>query len=69
MARPEPTSTRAIFHCPRCDREFVKETSDSHVEILNDVIKHVANQHPDYDPEWFDTHSMNHSNEVMKVST
>lgn len=58
-----------IFFCPRCDRPFAKDSKDTYLNLLNRVIKHVSYQHPDYDPEWHETHSMNHHDEEVKVST
>lgn len=35
------------WYCPRCDRVY---------DTLQKCIEHVAGQHPDHDPEWWDTH-------------
>ena len=37
-------------HCPRCDRGFDGTTEQKAFEA---VVKHVVNQHPDHDPEWY----------------
>lgn len=34
-------------YCPRCDRLYPN---------LAACIEHVDKQHPDHDPEWYDTH-------------
>lgn len=34
-------------YCPRCDRLYPN---------LEAAKTHVAKQHPDHDPEWWDTH-------------
>ncbi len=42
---PEPLEP--TFYCPRCDKPK---------KNLEECKKHVAEQHPDHDPEWWDTH-------------
>ena len=39
-------STKPMY-CPRCDK------LKPNLEVLKD---HVSKQHPDYDPEWWDTY-------------
>ena len=58
----------SVFHCPRCDKTFIASKGTVQRELLKRVIKHVAQQHPDYDPEWYDTHSKDHAEEEPKVS-
>lgn len=41
------TQTSTQMYCPRCDRLY---------ENLEKVKKHVAEQHPDHDPEWWETY-------------
>lgn len=60
--------------CPRCDREFRFDDpvmpNNKEATPLARAIHHVSHQHPDHDPEWYDTHSKNHLNEeTPKVST
>ena len=43
-----------IAYCPRCDRPF--NLTKKGLEALDQLKEHVANQHPDYDPEWYDTY-------------
>lgn len=38
--------------CPRCDRSYFSESSEE--DALEKAKKHVAEQHPDHDPEWYD---------------
>lgn len=40
-------------YCPRCDREYTSEVSRA--DAMEKVKKHVPEQHPDHDPEWWDT--------------
>lgn len=49
-AMPETT-----FHCPRCDRSYSSKDFKNLKQLEERVRKHVREQHPDYDPEWFDT--------------
>lgn len=70
MATQVPLDEKySIFHCPRCDKKFIAKKGYGQSELLERVIKHVSYQHPDYDPEWHETHSMNHHDEEVKVST
>lgn len=51
-----PTQTQTVvatMYCPRCDRPYSGKNSD---EALETVKKHVAEQHPDHDPDWADTY-------------
>lgn len=43
-----------VFFCPRCDRKYTSETSAQEVE--DQVKTHVAGQHPNHDPNWFETY-------------
>lgn len=46
--------TNNTMYCPRCDRPFNSGTSqDATLEL---VKVHVAGQHPDHDPLWFETY-------------
>jgi hypothetical protein len=47
-----PTSGNEMY-CPRCDRIYDGGSRSATLEI---VKKHVAEQHPDHDPEWWDTY-------------
>lgn len=57
----EPKRTTKMY-CPRCDRAYTAEGKDSYMNVLKRVISHVAEQHPDHDPEWYDTYP--HKDEV-----
>ena len=46
-------------YCPRCDRLFLAPTPKA---LDEKVKKHVAEAHPDYDPEWWDTYFNNEEN-------
>lgn len=48
------------FFCPVCDRPY--SSTVSREAVLETVKKHVAGQHPDYDPEWWDTYPTNAEN-------
>lgn len=43
----------AVMYCPRCDRQYTANTDN---EVLEKVKTHVSGQHPDHDPEWYDTY-------------
>lgn len=61
---PAPKTTKAaVIFCPRCDRRYEGKIGSSYRELLDKVIKHVAEQHPDHDPLWYETHSAEHPNE------
>lgn len=47
--------TKGGLYCPRCDREYPWDGTKYKFR-LEKLIKHVALQHPDHDPEWFDTY-------------
>lgn len=48
-----PDPPVAPMNCPVCDRTYDSGTTpESTLEI---VKNHVEEQHPDYDPEWWDT--------------
>ena len=51
-ANEHPRRTVFVEFCPRCDKPYSSDAAD---KALNDVIYHVARNHPDYDPEWFMT--------------
>lgn len=61
MPTPKPTKTGIIF-CPRCDRGYSGPVGSK--ELLDKVIKHVAEQHPDHDALWYETHSIDHPKEA-----
>ena len=46
----------STVYCPRCDKAFDRKTGWTYTELLNKVKSHVEHQHPDHDPEWFDTY-------------
>lgn len=48
----EVTST---LYCPRCDRKYDSKSGETYKRLMDRLIKHVSEQHPDHDPEWFDT--------------
>ena len=43
------------LYCPRCDRVFITQ-SEKRTDTIERLKKHVALQHPDHDPNWYDTH-------------
>ena len=49
-----PVEPSHEMYCPRCDKKFDSLVSDN--ATLELVKKHVAGQHPDHDPEWFETY-------------
>lgn len=49
------TVMKSTIFCPRCDRPYKGAIGESYRKLLDRVIKHVAEQHPDHDPEWYDT--------------
>lgn len=46
------------FYCPRCDRPF-PQGKKTLTELSGELLRHVSDAHPDYDPEWNDTHPHN----------
>lgn len=40
----------AVQFCPRCDRAYSHKNKDT---LLEKIKKHVAEQHPDHDPDWW----------------
>lgn len=44
-----------VMFCPRCDRPYVGEGTKE-TSALEKVKRHVAGQHPDHDPQWFETY-------------
>lgn len=53
-----PLVSNQMF-CPRCDRPYFGKTAD---EALENVKKHVAEQHPDHDPVWWETYPESFAN-------
>lgn len=47
--------TQGQLYCPRCDRVFITQ-NEKRIDTIERLKKHVALQHPDHDPEWFDTY-------------
>lgn len=48
--------SKTVIFCPRCDRKFKgKKDGELYGSIMDRLIQHVRIQHPDHDPEWFDT--------------
>lgn len=47
-----------VMYCPRCDRMYIGEGTPE-TRALAKVKKHVAGQHPDHDPLWFETYPEN----------
>jgi hypothetical protein len=47
------TSESPKMYCPRCDRLYYASTP---AKLEEKVKKHVMEQHPDHDPEWYDTY-------------
>lgn len=48
------------MYCPRCDHKYDSlKNREATLEIVKD---HVAKQHPDHDPEWWDTYPENFAN-------
>jgi hypothetical protein len=45
-----------VFFCPRCGR---KHEAPTRAQVEEDVKGHVADAHPDYDPDWWDTYPAN----------
>lgn len=52
---PEIPTRRSRLFCPRCDRTYTAKPGDSYWRFLERLKTHVREQHPDHDPEWFDT--------------
>lgn len=44
------------LYCPRCDRAYTTPKGEKRIDTIERLKKHVALQHPDHDPEWFDTY-------------
>lgn len=44
------------LYCPRCDRAYTTPKGAKRIDTIERLKKHVALQHPDHDPEWFDTY-------------
>lgn len=51
----EPKLSRVVY-CPRCQRPYTQKSSETHEDLMDRVIKHVSGQHPDHDPQWWDTY-------------
>lgn len=47
------------MYCPRCDRPYEGNSND---DVLEKVKLHVQGQHPDHDPEWFETYPTYYDN-------
>lgn len=47
-----PNETYSAW-CPRCDREYQEDTW---TKAFDKVKEHVKGQHPDHDPQWYDTY-------------
>lgn len=54
MADKTPVVT--TLYCPRCDRKYTSKKDESYKKLMDRLIKHVALQHPDHDPQWYDTY-------------
>jgi len=63
-----PAKVRTIVACPRCDRRYVAAIGETDQMLLNRVDFHVKEQHPDYDPLWYETHAANHVGERDGIS-
>ncbi|QGJ90415.1 hypothetical protein HWC81_gp70 [Gordonia phage Crocheter] len=50
-----PEQSTSVLYCPRCDRKYEGKVGESYRKLMDRLIKHVRDQHPDHDPEWFDT--------------
>ncbi|QXO14093.1 hypothetical protein SEA_ENDAVE_71 [Gordonia phage EndAve] len=50
-----PDKSTSVLYCPRCDRKYESKVGESYRKLMDRLIKHVRDQHPDHDPEWFDT--------------
>lgn len=46
------------LYCPRCDRAYTTK-KETRIDTIERLKKHVALQHPDHDPNWFDTYPNN----------
>jgi hypothetical protein len=55
-----PADVTFIFYCPRCPKEYKSNISMELAE--KECIKHVSGQHPDHDPNWYDTASKKFGN-------
>lgn len=48
-------NTKGTIYCPRCDRKY--PTSEGSIKVRVAALKrHVRLNHPDHDPEWYDTY-------------
>lgn len=52
-----PLPLNYVMWCPRCDRPYDSQKSEK--DTLELVKKHVAEQHPDHDPNWHETYPEN----------
>lgn len=52
---PKEKSMATTFFCPRCDRAYERETKETAKIFMKRVVNHVSQQHPDHDPDWWDT--------------
>lgn len=48
-------NTKQTIYCPRCDRAYPDNGSKFKLR-MEKLKKHVREQHPDHDPEWYDTY-------------
>ena len=54
-----PTTQVYTMYCPRCDRVKTGTTED---DVLEQVKKHVAENHQDHDPLWWETYPESFNN-------
>lgn len=52
MATTSSETFKHYMFCPRCDRKY---GSNNKPALLEKVKQHVREQHPDHDPEWYET--------------
>lgn len=52
----EPIERVTVIYCPRCERPYKRKQGEKYSATMRRVIDHVAQQHPDHDPEWWDTY-------------
>lgn len=50
-----------VLYCPRCDRQYTEPVNGTnrtivYLRLLEKLKQHVMLQHPDHDPEWYDTY-------------
>lgn len=55
MTRKRTRAAVSIFYCPRCDRAYERKDGETYNAFVERVKRHVSQQHPDHDPEWWDT--------------